>query len=126
MPLYETVFIIHPDHASRAKEWVDKFKRVVEEAQGTISKVEEWGLREMTYRIQKQKRGYYVLLYHVSSPSGMEELERQLKLSEGIIRYMTVRADESALPKTPTAGEKAPEGEDKEQKDDEKKASPAP
>ena len=124
MPLYETLFIIHPDQASKAKEWVDRFKRVVEETEGTVSKVEEWGLKEMTYRIQKQKRGYYVLLHHLSSARGTEELERQLKLSESIIRYMTVRVDEEIPPKAPPAGEKAGDGEDK--KEDAKKESPAP
>lgn len=109
MPLYETLFIIHPDQAAKAKEWVDRFKRVVGESEGSVSHVEEWGVKEMTYRIQKQKRGYYVLLQHLSSARGVEELERQMKLSDAIIRYMTVRVDEEAPPKAPPAGGKAEE-----------------
>jgi len=121
VPLYETLFIVHPDQASKAKEWVDRFKRVVEESDGTISHVEEWGLKEMTYRIQKQKRGYYVLFQHVSSARGVEELERQLKLSDSVIRYMTVRLEEENLPKAPAGVAKV---EDKDNKEEAKKPSP--
>ena len=112
MPLYETIFIIHPDQAAKAKEWVDRFKKVVGDSEGSVSHVEEWGLKEMAYRIQKQKRGYYVLFQYLSSARGVEELERQMKLSDGIIRYMTVRLDEESLPKAPAGGEKV---EDKQE-----------
>lgn len=121
MPLYETLFIIHPDQATKAKEWVDRYRRVVEESEGTVSHVEEWGLKEMAYRIRKQKRGYYVLFQYLSPPRGVEELERQMKLSDGIIRYMTVRLDEETPPKAPSGG-----GKTEDKKEEAKKPAQEP
>ncbi|MEK7210581.1 MAG: 30S ribosomal protein S6, partial [Candidatus Binatota bacterium] len=62
----------------------------------TVSQAEEWGLRDLAYRIQKQAKGYYILLQYQSSTRAVEELERNLKLSDGVLRYLTVRVDEDA------------------------------
>jgi small subunit ribosomal protein S6 len=94
--LYETLFVVHPDRATRAKEFTDKFKKVVEGLNGTISHVEEWGLRDLAYRIDKQSKGFYVLLQYRSTARAVEELERNMRLTDGILRYLTVRANEEA------------------------------
>ena len=94
--LYETIFIAHPDKGGAVKDYTERFKKIVEELGGTISQAEEWGLRDLAYRIQKQARGHYVLLRYRSEPRAVEELERNLKLSDGILRYLTVRVDEKA------------------------------
>lgn len=91
--LHETLFIIHPDHGGKVREFVDRFKKIVEDSGGTPSQVEEWGLRDLAYRIEKQTRGYYVILRHHSSGRAVEELERTMKLSDGVLRYLTVRVD---------------------------------
>jgi small subunit ribosomal protein S6 len=91
---YETLFIIHPDRAARVKEFIDKFKKVVEGLDGTFAHVEEWGLRDLAYRIDKQSKGFYVLLQYRSSARAVEELERNMRLTDGILRYLTVRVDE--------------------------------
>jgi small subunit ribosomal protein S6 len=95
--LYETLFVIHPERGSRAKEFIERFKKVVEGQGGTVSHVDEWGLRDLAYRIQKQSKGYYVLLRYNASGRAVEELERNLKLTDGIIRYLTVRGDENTI-----------------------------
>ena len=56
----------------------------------------EWGLRDLAYRIEKQTKGIYTLMQYRSSARAVEELERNLKLTDGVLRYLTVRADESA------------------------------
>jgi small subunit ribosomal protein S6 len=94
--LYETIFIAHPDKGGTVKDYTERFKKIVEEQGGTISQAEEWGLKDLAYRIQKQARGYYVFLRYRSEPRAVEELERNLKLSDGILRYLTVRVDEKA------------------------------
>lgn len=93
---YETVFIVHPDRGSRVKEFTDKFRKVIEGLNGTMSHVDEWGLRDLAYRIQKQSKGFYTLLRYDSSARAVEELERNMRLTDGVLRYLTVRADEQS------------------------------
>lgn len=95
MTLYETLFIVHPERAARVKEFVERFKKVIEGQDGTLSQVDEWGMRDLAYRIDKQSRGHYVLLRYHATGRTVEELERNLKLTDGILRYLTVRAEET-------------------------------
>lgn len=94
MALYETLFVVHPEKGTRIKEFIDKFKKVVEGQEGAVSHVDEWGLRDLAYRIDKQGKGFYTLMQYRSSARAVEELERNLRLTDGVLRYLTVRADE--------------------------------
>ena len=107
---YETLFVVHPEKGPRIKEFIEKFKKVVEGQEGTVSHVDEWGLRDLAYRIEKQSKGFYTLLQYRSSARAVEELERNLKLTDGILRYLTVRADEE------NAAARASKGSPEEQK----------
>jgi len=91
---YETLFITLQDQGGRVKELVEKFKKIIEGMGGTLSQVEEWGLRDLAYRIQKQRKGYYTLLRYQAETRTVEELERNMKLAEEVLRYLTVRLDE--------------------------------
>ena len=98
MTLYETLFVVHPEKGMRMKEFVERFKKVIEGQEGTMSQIDEWGARDLAYKIEKQSRGYYTLLRYRASGRAVEELERNLKLTDGILRYLTVRCeDESAI-----------------------------
>jgi small subunit ribosomal protein S6 len=103
---YETLFVVHPERAPRVKEFIERFKKVIEGQEGTVSQVEEWGLRDLAYRIQKQGKGFYTLLQYRSTGRAVEELERNLRLTDGILRYLTVRDDAAneAEAKNQTAG----------------------
>ncbi len=101
--LYETMFILHPDRGGVIKEYIERFKKVVEEQGGTLGRLEEWGLRDLAYRIQKQTKGYYTLLQYHATARAVEELERTLKLTDGVLRYLTTRVDESAEAVPPAA-----------------------
>ena len=92
---YETLFIVHPEKGPRVKEFIERFKKVIEGQEGVVAQVEEWGLRDLAYRIQKQGKGYYTLLQYRASGRAVEELERNLRLTDGILRYLTVRDDEA-------------------------------
>jgi small subunit ribosomal protein S6 len=94
--LYETLFVVHPERGPRIKEFIDKFKKVVEGMEGTVAHVDEWGLRDLAYRIDKQSKGFYTLFQYRSSARAVEELERNMKLTDGVLRYLTVRVDEQA------------------------------
>ena len=116
MTRYETLFIVHPDQGGKVKEFIDRFKKIIEGLDGILSRADEWGLLELAYRIEKQAKGYYILFEYQSSARVVEELERNLRLSDGVLRYLTVRVDEDAsvapLPKAKEIleeGRKAPE-----------------
>jgi small subunit ribosomal protein S6 len=90
------MYILHPDRGGVVKDHVEKFKKVVEDQGGTVEHLEEWGLRDLAYRIRKQMKGYYTLVQYRSTARAVEELERTLRLTDGVLRYLTVRVDEAA------------------------------
>src|SRR2546427_1722496 len=104
------MFILHPERGGAVKEYIERLKKIVEERGGTVAHLEEWGLRDLAYRIQKQMKGYYTLLQYRSTARVVEELERTLKLSDGVLRYLTIRVDESAQA-IPQVASKKPSGE---------------
>jgi small subunit ribosomal protein S6 len=93
---YETLFVVHPETGSRMKEFVERFKKIIEAQGGSLSQVDDWGVRDLAYKIEKQGRGYYTLLRFEGTGPAVQELERNLKLTDGILRYLTVRYDEKA------------------------------
>jgi len=114
---YETMVVVHPERGPRVKEFIERFQKVIEGQSGTSVHVEEWGLRDLAYRIDKQGKGYYTLFHYQGTGQTVQELERNLKLTDGILRYMTVRADEPAEAASPApaapAGEARPAEEEK-------------
>ncbi|MGH7797210.1 MAG: 30S ribosomal protein S6 [Candidatus Binatia bacterium] len=115
MTLYETLFVVHPEKGLRMKEFVEKFNKVLEGQGASVSQVDEWGVRDLAYRIEKQSRGYYTLLRYRATGRAVEELERNLKLTDGILRYMTVRADEENVATNPAAAARAPHSDEPRQ-----------
>ncbi|HEY9077501.1 MAG TPA: 30S ribosomal protein S6 [Anaerolineaceae bacterium] len=93
MRTYEVVLIVHPelDEAGLTGA-VEKVKGWITESGGVITKVDQWGRRPLAYPIKKQKAGQYVLITCEMTPSFTNELERNLRLTEAILRFMiTVR-----------------------------------
>ena len=83
MTLYETLFVVHPEKGPRVKEFIEKFKKVIESKEGTMAQVDEWGARDLAYRIEKQGRGFYTLMRYHTNGAGVEELIEKL-LSEDL------------------------------------------
>src|SRR3954462_11574484 len=94
MALYENVFIARQDvPATQVETLTNQFAELVAAQGGTVSKKEYWGLRSLTFRIQKNRKGHYTLL-NIDAPSAaVKELERTMSINEDIIRYLTVRVD---------------------------------
>ncbi len=92
MPNYETLCILHPELAeTQIKELIASMQRILESMQGTVLRVDEWGMRDLAYRINKQRRGYYVRLEYDAPAPALKELERTLRLNEYILRFLSVR-----------------------------------
>ena len=95
MALYENVFIARQDvPTTQVETLTNQFAELVTNLGGTVSKKEYWGLRSLTYRIKKNRKGHYTLL-NIDAPSAaVKELERTMSINEDIIRFITVRVDE--------------------------------
>ena len=91
---YEVVYILDPAMGEEAiAAMVEKFKALVE-TQGTVSEVDEWGKRRLAYPINDLNEGYYVLMTFTAEPSLPAELDRVLKITEGVMRSMIICKDE--------------------------------
>jgi small subunit ribosomal protein S6 len=102
MALYEHVLIARQDiSAQQAEALNDQLKTLIEENGGAVAKIEYWGLRNLTYRIKKNRKGHYSLLAIDAPPPIVKEMERQLSINEDVLRYMTVRVEELDLELSP-------------------------
>ena len=102
MSFYECVLIARQDiSALQAEALADTFAKVLEENGGKVTKREHWGLRSLTFRIKKNRKGHYVLFNIDAPPAAVHEMERQMRLSEDILRHMVVRVE--ALEEGPSA-----------------------
>jgi small subunit ribosomal protein S6 len=102
MALYESVFIARQDiSSSQAESLAETFADVITNSGGKVAKKEYWGLRNLAYRIKKNRKGHYALLNIDAPPAAIFELERQMRLHDDVLRYLTVRVD--ALEEGPSA-----------------------
>lgn len=95
MPLYEHVFLARQDASpQQVEELTTQIQGVVEQLGGKITKTEQWGLRSLSYRISKNRKAHFVML-NIDGPAAVvTEIERQERINEDVIRYLTVRVDE--------------------------------
>jgi small subunit ribosomal protein S6 len=102
MPLYECVLIARNDITQQQVEAIaDDIAGQLEAQGGGVRKREYWGLRSLAYRIKKNRKGHYMLLGLEAPPSFIPEMERQLRINEDMLRFMTLRVD--AIEEGPSA-----------------------
>lgn len=95
MANYESVLIARQDlGASQVNSLVSDLSEVIKKEGGEVVKTDNWGLKNLAYRIKKNRKGYYVLLNIVAPAQAIFEYERRIRLNEDVIRYMTVKVDE--------------------------------
>ena len=95
MSNYESVLIARQDlGVSQVNELVSSLSDVIKNQGGEVVKIDNWGLKNLAYRIKKNRKGHYVLLNIVAPAQAISEYERLMRLNEDIIRYMTVKVDE--------------------------------
>ena len=112
MALYEHVIIARQDiSAQQAEALNDTLKGLIEEGGGSVAKIEYWGLRNLTYRVKKNRKGHYSLLAIDAPAPAVKEMERQLSINEDVLRYMTVRVEELDLELSPILARKERERE---------------
>ena len=92
---YELVYIIDPDVDEEArKALIERFGAMIESNGGTVEKTDEWGKRHLAYPINDKAEGYYVLVNFSADPSVPKEIERNLGITESIMRYLVIRIEE--------------------------------
>ncbi len=94
MALYEHVFLARQDVSSQQVEaLVEQFKGVLEENGGSVGRTESWGLKSLSYRINKNRKAHYTLMDIDAPAAAVQEMERQMRINEDVLRYMTIRVD---------------------------------
>jgi len=95
MSLYESVFIARQEiSAQQVEALADTYESVIKDYGGSVEKRENWGLRSLAYKIKKNRKGHYIL-FNIDAPAdALHEMERQMRLNEDVLRYLTLRVDE--------------------------------
>lgn len=95
MPLYEHVFLARQDASSAQVEQLTKeFSDILEEAGGKVARSEHWGMKSLAYKIKKSRKAHYTMLNIDAPAAAVNEMERRMRLSTDIIRFMTIRVDQ--------------------------------
>ena len=95
MPLYEHIFMARQDVTSQQVEaMVDQYKGVIEQNGGKVDKTEMWGVKSLAYRIKKNRKAHFTMFNLDAPPAAVAEMERQMRINEDILRFMTIRVDE--------------------------------
>ena len=117
MALYEHVLLARQDvSAQQVEALVEQFKGVIEANGGAIRKVEYWGVKSLGYRIKKNRKAHYTLLNIEAPSAAVLEMERQMRINEDILRFMTVKVDE--LEEGPSAMLQKRDRDDRRHRDD--------
>jgi len=102
MALYEHIFLTRQDaSAAQVDALVEQFKAIIAAGGGKVAKVENWGVKSISFRIKKNRKAHYTLMNIDAPPAAVAEMERQMSISEDVIRHMTVRVE--ALEEGPSA-----------------------
>src|SRR5215218_7872769 len=95
MPLYEHIFMARQDVTPQQVEtMVDQYKGVIEQNGGSVDKTEMWGVKSLAYRIKKNRKAHFTM-FNLNAPApAVAEMERQMRINEDILRFMTIKVDE--------------------------------
>jgi small subunit ribosomal protein S6 len=96
MRIYEELFIVKPDAPDEeVDQFVEQVRTQLTNAGATVDKIDKWGKRRLAYRVDKYREGAYVLLQFTAGPEAVKELERRLRVSDIVLKFLTVRIDQT-------------------------------
>jgi len=113
---YEIVFLVHPDQSSQVQAMVDRYKATIEEASGTVHRLEDWGRRHLEYPIKKIHKAHYVLMNVECDQATLDELESGFRFNDAILRSMTLLKKEAITEPSLIASANADEAKAAEKK----------
>jgi small subunit ribosomal protein S6 len=95
MPLYEHVVLARQDvSAQQVEEFAAQIKGVIDQMGGKVTKTEQWGVKSLAYRLRKNRKAHFTFMNLDAPPAVINEIERQERLNEDVLRYLTVRVEE--------------------------------
>ena len=98
MSLYELMFILNPDLGDEERErFLSRFQALIEKNKGEVLKIEDRGIRTLTYKIQKKSNGRYFLTYLEGPGTMISEIERNLRIDENVMRFVIINLDEQQI-----------------------------
>jgi small subunit ribosomal protein S6 len=114
MKRYESVVILGPDVSDDdIRTFTERYSKLIKQTGGEIIKIEDWGFKKLAYKINRKDKGRFILLDYVGLPALLNEMERQFKISEEVIRFLSIKTDDNvdleAFKAQAAAEEKAPE-----------------
>lgn len=95
---YETLVVLRTDLGEEAAKLLTRFQSVIETDGGTIDENRDWGVRDLAYPIAKQRQGHFHLIEYQAEPQTVKELERNLRIVEGVLRFVSVQQEHTGLP----------------------------
>jgi len=106
MRIYENLFIVKPDATEEEIDHlIEQMSKNITTTGGTVDKVDKWGKRRLAYRVEKQREGYYVLLTFTADSQAVREFERRMRVQDAVIKFLTVRIDETLRRPKPAAAQ---------------------
>jgi len=99
MRKFETLLLFSPDFSTEDREGLlDMLKGVIQGESGQVAEVDDWGARELAYPVQKHTRGRYIRLVYGLPGSAVAELERRIRIADGILKFLTVKLEDEFQP----------------------------
>ena len=108
---YEIVFLVHPDQSDQVGAMIDRYRKVIDEADGKIHRLEDWGRRQLAYPINKIHKAHYVLMNIEVPLETLAKIESAFRFSDAILRWLTIAEDRAITEMSPMAKAKANEDE---------------
>lgn len=100
---YEIVFLVHPDQSEQVPAMIDRYKKLIEDAKGTIHRLEDWGRRQLAYQIQKIHKAHYVMMNIECDQATLDELENGFRFNDAVLRNLVVRRKTAISEPSPMA-----------------------
>ncbi|WP_153915457.1 30S ribosomal protein S6 [Shewanella sp. TC10] len=100
---YEIVFMVHPDQSEQVPGMIERYSSLITDANGTISRLEDWGRRQLAYPIQDLHKAHYVLMNVEATAESIEELETAFRFNDAVLRNMVMRTKTAVTEASPMA-----------------------
>ena len=100
---YEIVFLVHPDQSEQVPAMIERYKKVIEDAKGTIHRLEDWGRRQLAYQIQKIHKAHYVMMNIECDQPTLDELETAFRFNDAVLRNLVIRRKAAVTEPSPMA-----------------------
>lgn len=128
---YEVVFLVHPDQSEQVPAMIERYKALVENGNGTIHRLEDWGRRQLAYPIQNLVKAHYVILNIECDQAVLSELVESFRFNDAVLRNLVIKRDEAdteqslIMKSKDEKGDKPERGERRRRDDEEGETTPA-